>query len=194
MAMSKRERYIFFAVAAAVSIFVLDRLILTPYADRRRELVQFRQENQNKLADVKQVLGREQRLRKLLVGMGGSVRSDPSQAEGQVMHLLSDWERQAGVAKASFQRVRSVERYGYTHLTFHVSATGRIVPIATLLYLVETASVPMRIDELEVLPRGEGGEELQVQFSVSTLCRKAGANDINPRNRFTAAATGGEAR
>jgi hypothetical protein len=193
MTMSKRERYIIVAVVAAVSIFSADRLVLTPYFERRQELVESRQLRQKQLDDVRQVMAREQRLRRLLVAMSGQVRSDPSQAEGQIMHLLHDFEGQAGVSKASFQRLRSVERYGYTHLTFHVSANGRMQPIATLLYLVETAPVPLRIDELEVLPKGEGGEDLQVQFTVSTLCRRPGAEPANGRAgvAWSADASGG---
>jgi hypothetical protein len=181
MTMSKRERYVFVAVAAAVLLFVIDQLVLTPYLERRQALVELRQARQKQLDEVRHVLGREQRLRRLLVAMSGQVRSDPSQAEDQILHLLHDFEGKAGVSKASFQRLRSIERYGYTHMTFHVSASGRMQPIAALVYLVETAPVPLRIDEMEVLPKGEGGEDLQVQFTVSTLCRRPGAEPANGR-------------
>jgi hypothetical protein len=47
--------------------------------------------------------------------------------------------------------------------------------IAMLVYRVETAPIPLRVDDLHVTPKREGGDELQVQLTVSTLGRKPNA-------------------
>ena len=178
MTLSKRERQISVVVLVAAALLVLDQLALTPYLDRRRALVDEASSRADELADVTRLMKKEQRLRRLLVDMGAAMaggtsgqQPDPSQAEGRFLTLLDEWEKQAGVAKASFQRLRSVEAYGFTRLTFQVSATGRMPAIAGLVYRVETAPIPLHVDQMQVMLSGPTGDELQVQFTVSALCR-----------------------
>jgi Type II secretion system (T2SS), protein M subtype b len=173
MAFSPRERQLSLAVLLVGAVFLCDRIAVSPYLERRMALIEDRERKTRELTDVRQVLGEERRLRHLLIGMSGSVRADVSTAEGQFLSLIHDWERQAGIGKASFQRTRAAERYGFTHLTFQVSASGPLPAVATLIYLVETAPIPLRVDELVLTPGRDGGE-LHVQFSVSTLCRQVG--------------------
>ena len=121
----------------------------------------------------------------ILAKMGPSVEFDPSAAEVQFLHLVHDWEQVAGVSNASFHRVRAVEESGFTHLSYHVSAGGNIGAVASLIYAIETAPIPLRIDDLHLLPKKEGAD-LQVQMNVSTLCRKGGPI---PRERPTSPET-----
>jgi hypothetical protein len=174
MTLSHRERYISVVVLVAAAAFMLDRLALTPYLERRDVLIDQRQTQARKLADAQLVLRQERQFRQLLADMGASVAAEPSAVEGQFLHMLHEWEQQSGVAKASFNRQRSVEAHGFTHMTFHVSATGAIGAVAMLLHQLETAPIPLRLDEVQVLPKRDGAEELQLELSVSTLCRKGG--------------------
>jgi hypothetical protein len=178
MALSSRERQLSLAVLLAAALFLGDRVALRPYLEGRRELVERRDAKTRELVEVRKVLREERRLRHVLLGLSGSARSDVSAAEGRFLTLVHEWERQAGIGKASFQRTRATERYGFTQLIFQVSTSGSMPAIATLVYLVETASVPLRIDEMVIAPAREAGTELHVQFSVSMLCRQIGP--INP--------------
>jgi hypothetical protein len=175
MTLSKRERYILISCMLAGAIFVTDRLALGPYLDQRAALLDQKQQRSQKLNDATQLLNRERRLRRLLAAMGPSVEFDPSAAEVQLLHLLHDWEQQSGVGNSSFHRVRAVEVSGFTHLTFQVSAGGDMGAVALLLYAVETAAIPLRIDDLHLTPKKDGNE-LQVQMVLSTICQKKSAN------------------
>jgi hypothetical protein len=180
-------------VLIVAGVFALDRALITPYLDRRRALAEEQELNAKGLSEVRQVLKRERQLREVLVGIA-SAKADPSEVESRVLHHLHEWQREAGVGKASFQRVRAVESYGFTRVTFQASASGTMAAVAALLYRVETAPIPLRIDQLQIVVGKDGGDELQLQFSVSTLCR----NDApaGPRNgaigrRVAAADVGG---
>jgi hypothetical protein len=175
MALSSRERYISVAVLLASGIFAMDRLGFSPYLERRRALVEDMETRNKQMTDAQQLLQRERELRQLLTGMGGSLKADASAVEGQLLHLLHEWQQQAGVGGASFQRVLALEAHGFTHLKFHISAAGPMPAIAMLVYRVETAPIPLRVDDLHVTPKREGGDELQVQLTVSTLGRKPNA-------------------
>ena len=175
MALSQRERYLSVAFLFAGAAFTLDAVALRPYLDHRKALIEKHQARTQALAEARNTIGKERQLRRMLAGMGQFVAADVSAAEGQFLHLLHGWEKEAGVGKASFQRVRANELNGFTHLTFHVTATGRMPAVAMLLYRVETAPIPLRVEDVQLSPKKEGGEELQVQIVVSTLCRKGEA-------------------
>lgn len=187
MTLSKRERQISVVVLVAAALLVLDQLALSPYLDRRRALMDEASARADELTDVTKVMKKEQGLRRLLLEMGTAMagglngqQADPSLAEGRFLTLLDEWEKQAGVAKASFQRLRSTEAYGFTRLTFQVSATGRMAAIAALMYRVETAPIPLHVDQLQVMLSGGSGDELQVQFTVSALCRTSPGGNGRP--------------
>ena len=171
MAMSSRERYITLAVLVAAGLFAIDQLMLSPYLERRKTLAEEMTQRDQSLNDAQQVLGRERQLRSIIKGMGTSLRADSSTVEGQLLHLLYEWQQQAGVAGASFQRVHAIEAHGFTHLKFQISAGGSMPAIAMLVYRVETAPIPLRVDDLHITPKKEGGDDLQVQLVISTLGR-----------------------
>jgi hypothetical protein len=57
--------------------------------------------------------------------------------------------------------------------------------IAALVYRVETAPIPLHVDQLQVMLSGGNGDELQVQFTVSALCRTlpGGGRPETPQRR-----------
>ena len=176
MALSRRERTITVAALAVGSILALDRLGLSPYLERRQALADQIAQRTQDMNDARQLLQREQRLRQILTGMGQTLRLEASAVEGQLLHLLHQWQEESGVGGASFQRVYTVEEHGFTHLRFQISATGSIGAVAMLVYRVETAPIPLRVDDVHLLPKRENGEELQIQLSVSALGRKKTVN------------------
>jgi hypothetical protein len=176
MALSSRERYITLAALAVGSIFALDRLGFSPYLERRKALAERIEQRRHEMDGAKQLLQREQRLRQILTGMGQTLRSDASSVESQLLHLLHQWQEESGVGGASFQRVYTVEEHGFTHLRFQVSATGSMPAVAMLIYRVETAPIPLRVDDVHLLPKSGSGDELQMQLSVSALGKKRTTN------------------
>jgi hypothetical protein len=181
MALSSRERYISVAVLSLGSLFALDRLGLTPYLERRQALAEQLDLRTQEMNDAQQLLLREQRLRGILSGMGQTLRSDASTVESELLHLVHQWQQESGVGGASFQRVYTVEEHGFTHLRFQISATGSIAAVAMLIYRVETAPIPLRVDDFHLVPKRDNGEELQVQLSISSLGRKKRV-DLPERN------------
>ena len=171
MAMTKRERTYGVVLLAACALFGLDRLALRPYLDYRNSLVEDRQTKVAALAEGRQTLRDARHLRVKLAGMDAALGAAPSAAEGQLLRLLQEAEQQAGVSGASFQRTNTIEEHGFTRLAFQVTATGRMPAVAMLIYRLETAPIPLRVDDAQFHPKQENGDELQVHLTVSTLCR-----------------------
>ena len=181
MVLSKRERYITIAVLAAAGLLLLDTLLLGPYLDWRSSLVAQCKSQAIALTEAQNALQREKQLRQTLAGMDASMTSDSSSAEAQLHHVVHDWEQQATVTNASFERVRTIEEHGLIHLTYRVAAEGDTGALATLLYRIETAAIPIRIDDLHVTVKGDG-DNLQIVFNISSLCR----SPISPGPRTVA--------
>jgi hypothetical protein len=177
MAISTRERYISFACVFAGAILAVDRLAWTPYLEQRSHLLEQRQNKLKEVTEARLLLAREKHLRAIMAKLGPSMESDSSATEVRLFHLVHDWEQQSGVNNLSFHRVRAVDEAGFSHMTFHVSAGGGMSAVASLIYAVETAEIPLRIDDLHVTPKRDGAE-LLVQMNLSTLCRR---NEPDPR-------------
>jgi hypothetical protein len=180
MTISNREKYFTIALIVACATFVLDRLAIGPYLDRRSALVQQRQDVSAHLTEARQVLRDERRLSREMAGMQAFFRLDASAAEGRLLRLLQESEQAAGVSGASFQRVGIVDEHGFTRLSFQATVIGKMTSVAGFLYKIETASLPLRVDDVQVAPKLEGGEELQVHFILSTLCRAKPAPKSHP--------------
>jgi Type II secretion system (T2SS), protein M subtype b len=173
MVLSKRERFISIAVIAAVAALLLNTLLLGPYLDWRSSLVAQSKTQAAALNDAHTALAKEQQLRKTLAGMDASMKSDTSAAEGQLHHLVHDWEQQATVTNASFERVRTADEHGFIRLTYHVSAEGKTGALAMLLYRIETAAIPIRIDDIVVSTKADNSDDLKLNLSISSLCQSS---------------------
>src|SRR5689334_7627861 len=125
MTLSKRERQISMVVLAAAALFVFDQVALSPYLRERTRLQDDAAARADELLEVRKVMKEEAKLRGMLVRMGKALgdasgdeaqggQADASWAEGRILAALQEWERQAGVGKASFNRLRSTEAYGFT--------------------------------------------------------------------------------
>src|SRR4051794_10214447 len=106
---TSRQNLVWTLVALAAAAFILDRLIVGPYIEHRASLVTRRDEAAHDLAEGRRVLDQEKRLLRALQQMGDVIQSNPSEVEGQLLHRVQEWKQQAGVASASFQRVRSID-------------------------------------------------------------------------------------
>ena len=173
MQASQRQRNILTVLIGAVLLLAADRLAFSPFEEYRDSLIQQRDDAGNDLAEAHHILKLEQELRPLSRNLAASLNADPSSVESGLLHLLHQWQQRAGVIDASFARLRSVDSHGFNCLTFNVSATGTMASIASLIYRIETASIPLRIDDLRLMPKRDGANELQLRLNLSTLCRAA---------------------
>ncbi len=173
MQSSRRQRVIINLLLATLALFALDRLALSPYLEMRDDLIHQLDSAANDLTQAHHILQLQDQLRPLSRAMSSALTADPSAVESRLLHLLHEWQQTAGVANASFGRLRSTESHGFTCLTFDISATGGMAPIAALLYRIETPAIPLRIDQIHITPKRDGTDDLQLNLSLSTLCRAA---------------------
>ena len=87
-----------------------------------------------------------------------------------MLHALRDWSQETGFALSSLKPGKTTERGDLLETSFQAAGTGPIEAMARLLWRIETASLPLRIEQLQLGARKEGADDLSLQLSLSSLC------------------------
>lgn len=170
MILSRREQYVALAAAITVAILLLDWYVLTPILDRREQLQTERQKLVAELNEA-QALFRRQRLlgRKWRAMLDAGMPTGLAQAESQVLHALRDWSQESRLTLSSMKPGKVVESGELVELSFQASGTGSMSAVAKFLWHIETASLPLRVQQLQLGARKEGADDLSLQLTLSSL-------------------------
>lgn len=172
MNLSQRERYIAMGVIAAILLMGLNHFVIDPYFTERSALVKSEEDLHKQLNEANQLFTRQRRLRKIWTEMqAGGLKVDPSLAESQTYQALLEWARSANVGLPVVKSDRQSQEGNFQVISFSVTATGSMPQVSRLLWALETASIPVRVNEVQVTPVKEGTDALQVRISVSSLCQ-----------------------
>jgi hypothetical protein len=167
---TKRERIIMIAAGAALGLLVVDQYVLGPVLESREQLSIARQSLTRELAEanrLRQASVRANQRWKAFRAAG--LRQDVAGGESGFLNALRGWSAQKQLPLTSIRPDRSNTPPGLHDLTFQVSADGSMRAIAGFLYSAQTASMPVRIHELQLATRSAGTEELSMQIRISTL-------------------------
>lgn len=171
MVLTQREKIIAIGVAAVVGVAGL-YWSATAYGSRRTEIDQQTKVAQTQLAQADYLFDRERRMQKVWDDMrkSGALKTDQTEAGNQLLNALRDWTAEARVGEQAFKPERVTADKPFTQITYHVTGTGAQKNMADFLWRIETAPIPVRINEITLTPRKEGEDSVQLQLSVSTLC------------------------
>ena len=170
MVFTKRERIIIAATIAVLCLLVMDFYVLTPLLDRRTDVKDEHARLVAKLTRAKTLLKRRHVLApKWRSMLDGGMRRDPAEAESQVLRSLRNWSAEARVVLSSQRPERSAEKSELPEITVHVAGTGSMATVSRLLWLIETARVPIKIEMLQLGSRKDGTDDLSLHLKVSTL-------------------------
>ncbi len=170
MKLSKRERYIAMATGAVVGLLVLDSLVLTPWMEARADLTMRLEARREEMARAEQTFTNLRRAnRRWAEVAGGTLRDDASAAESQLLNALRDWSQEAGLTLSAVRPDRSGAAGGFGRVTLRATGAGRMGDVTRFLWNVETAGVPVRMEELQLTTRKPGEDDLSMQFTLATI-------------------------
>lgn len=181
MIASKRERIIGLLTAGVLAALALDWLVLTPLTDRGRQAAAEVEAARAELDLADVLFANGDRLnRRWTTMLAAGIKADVPQAESQALNALRDWAQDAGVSLASLkgERVENGEHFGVVLL--RATCTGSLRSISQLLWRVQTADIPLRVTDLQLVTRKEGTDDLTLQLGVSTLCLAAPTDPLKP--------------
>jgi hypothetical protein len=170
MALSGRERMIVIGTGLAALVFVGDRYALTPYAEARDQVRAELDTTSARLLEGQNRLAKARRMERDWRNMeAGGLKKDQSSAQFQLLDAVANWARDAGVNLTSRTPQPETRNDRTQILRLHANGTCTTASAAKLLWRVETASIPVKIDELTLSARKPGTDDLAIILVVSTI-------------------------
>jgi hypothetical protein len=171
MILNQREKYIAYGSAAAVLLLVLDYFVLSPYLDERDAIAQRSTALYQKVDDENSLFERERHLKKIWEELQkGGLNVDASTAESQAQQAVIDWADASGMTLTGLRPGKTTPEGKFLVISFNVTGTGAMPDIARMLWSLETATIPVRVSDMQLKPRKEGTDDLLATFTLSTLC------------------------
>jgi len=170
MVFTRREKTILAATIVALCVLVLDAYVLTPLLSQRAAAEAGRQRLLSEFAKANSLLKRRRLLgRKWHSMLADGLKRDPAEAESQLLRSLRNWSVDAGLRLSSLRPERSAERSQLPEITVHAAATGSMSAVSRLLWRIETARIPAKVEMLQLGSRKDGTDDLSLHLRVSTL-------------------------
>jgi hypothetical protein len=190
---SNRERYVAIAVGLAVLVFALDRYLLTPYLTRSDAANIQLQQVIKEQEDARRIYQRQSRLGGVWTDMRrtGGLVADASEAEAQLADALEEWFQESGMRSESRKPDRPIAEGEFYRIGFQVSGFGSTAQVGKFLHLLETAKVPVRINDIQLRSRRENTDDLSLRINLSTLCVMPSSENPNRTAAPAAAAARG---
>ena len=171
MVLSKRERYIAIATVAAVGILALDRFALDPLVAAKTRLDTQVAKCQQNFDKARRLFANSRRKGHLWAEMqnNGLRRRDAAEAESQVLNSIREWAQDAGMSLSSVKPERTEKEKDFAKSTFRATGIGGMSQISRFIWHLETATIPLRVSDVQINSRKEGTDDLTVQLGISTI-------------------------
>ena len=176
MVLSKRERYIAIGTAAAMALLLLDTFALTPLFKAVRDTSDQRITLSAQLQDAQALIAKRAKLAPKWAKMTQTgMKSDPAEAESQVLPAIQGWAEESGMRNMQNKPDRMTEKSPLPEINFQVNGTGSLRSAAQLMWRVQSAVFPIKIKNMQINARKEGTDDLTFQFRMSTVYAPPGA-------------------
>ena len=171
MAMNKRERWVGIITVAVLALLGVYQFVVDPLLIRRQELAR-------EIADARDAVQRNEDLsdrskragRQWREMISGGLRKDASETESVLLHSLRDWAQDANMSLSGLTPARPEKDKDFYRITVRATGSGRMESIGRFLHRIQTATIPVRVSELQINSRGrEGNDDLSIQMSISTV-------------------------
>ncbi len=170
MVMSRRERYIGIGTAVVVGVLVLDQLFVSPLLDRRRALGAQVQEAQDALERHNRLFINSRRATKNWSQLAGTtLRRDDAGAESDILNNVRDWASRSGMNLLTQPRERTEKQKDFIRVGFRVTGSGGMKQVGEFLWRAQTASIPVRVNDVQMSSKTDGTDNLSVVVGLSTI-------------------------
>ena len=189
MALSKRERYIAATTIVAILAVALDRYMVTPLLERRWQTEAAKQEAVRQMENASNLFSQRKRMTQKWQGMvTAGFAGNVAQAESVLLRALRDWSNESGLDLSSLKPETAAQQGPLRQVTVHAVGEGPMRSVAQFLWLVETAELPLKVEEMQIGARKEGADDLSLQLRISTLYVPHEADRPAPQPRANASA------
>jgi len=171
---SSRERKIAMITGVVLALFALDYLVLSPLTASREQLDVKQQSLQRELDAARKTANASRTaLKKFREYRAAGLSTDASATESSLLNTLRSWAQESNLTLLSLRPDRAASGHGLNELAFQASAEGSMRSIMSFLHRIDSASLPVRVNELQIASRTENSDDLTLQMRISTMWEDA---------------------
>lgn len=170
MLANRREKIIALVLLAVVGLLVADQYLLTPYLQERERLSKALDETTLKAEKAQKLLDARVRTNREWRGLLESgLTTDAATAEAQALNKVRQWAEESRVDLQSLKPDRVARSGDFQQVRIAAAGSGSTAAVASLLNRIETAKIPIKVNEVRLASRKEGNDDLTFSMSVSTI-------------------------
>ena len=170
MKIDNRQRLLALAAIAVVGLFAADKVLLTPlthfWKDRAARIAELRKQ----VEDGRQLLQREQVLRRRWETMRtNTLPINPPLAEQQVLKAFDRWWQESRVSITGINSQWRRDTDDFMTLECRVDASGNLAALSQFLYYIEKDPMALKLETVDVSARDNEGQQLTLGLQISGL-------------------------
>lgn len=170
-----REKMLVIVALIAVGALAGDRLVVTPMVNlwkrQAADMTHYRQS----LDKGTLLLERRAAIEERWQDMGArSLPANSAEAEKNLLDAVGEWASSSRLAVNSIRPRWIIDETLDNRLELRVSASGDIAAVTRFLYGVESAALPVRLEEVEIRARDDQGRELTLDARFTGLVLRGG--------------------
>jgi hypothetical protein len=170
MNIKNRQQFLIVLTAIVVALYLGDLVVFEPlikvWKARQVSIAQLRQ----KVGSGRLLIRREDVIRNEWGHMrANALPAEASTAEQEVLRGFDRWSQASGVNIESITPQWESDQSDYSTLDCRVDANGDLLTLTRFLYEIESDTMPMQIQSVELTARDEQGQELSLGLELSGL-------------------------
>ena len=170
MKIENRQHFLIMLVAVGAALLIGNSLIYSPLAKLwSGRSLQIRN-LKNQVADGKNLIKSATTLSNQWSNMTANcLPSNTSLAENQLLTALTSWSRSTGADITSIMPQWKNDSTNYMTLNMRLEASGTIATLTQFLYQIESGSMALKLDSVELGAHSDDGQQLTLGLQISGL-------------------------
>ncbi len=178
MVLSKQERILVIVTVLVLGAWAVNAAVITPLGRMRRQTTNEKLELESQLSQAQNTFDRRKLLERKWKGLLSEGMQSDADAESRIARALNEWSRQTGLALSSMKPERTVTDKGMNEVVFVIAGEGSLEGVASFLYRVETAELPVKVTSMQLGSSSESGNSMSLQLRLSAIYAGASQQKI----------------
>ncbi len=169
MVLSKREQMILIVTLVCVGLLVGVKVLYDPVKTRLDDMEAQRTRLKGEVDEANDLLDFQKRKQGEWKTLMSDGLRNASEVESRISRALTDWSNRTRISLSSIKPEREVSEKGLQEMVFTVAGKGSLEAVAQLLWEIETASLPVKIKDIQIGSSSDSGESMSLQLHLSAL-------------------------
>jgi hypothetical protein len=176
METKNREKMLAIGAGAALTLLLLNYLVISPLIDGWQSRTKQIKELRTKISDGAMLIRRGDYVEAQWDNMRtNALDSNPTAAERQLFTAFDGWVKQSDATEGSFRPQLQATDDNYSTIDCRADISGDMQTLAKFLYNMEKDPLGVKIDSFELTSRDDNGRQMTLGLDLSGLVLSAPA-------------------